>query len=125
MPSAVTSAVPKASGQRLSRDRRSRCRRGIAGKGPRRRNGDCRLADPSCASQSDVPLLDQQLGNVRHIRFAANDAAQQWLPGRRGRFSRRQIVLDLGDAGLHFRDKFIAPARHGCNVNGFNLRITK
>ena len=48
----------------------------LRGKSPPHRNGDRRLADPSRASQRDVPFLDQQIGNVRHVRFAPNDAAQ-------------------------------------------------
>ena len=97
----------------------------LRGKGPRRRDGDCRLADPSCAGQGDVPLLDQQIGNVRHVSFAPDDAAQQWRPGQGQRFGKRQIVIDLGDAGLHIRDEFVAPAGHGRDVDGLDLRIAK
>jgi hypothetical protein len=45
--------------------------------------------------------------------------------GRVKGFGQRWIVVDFGDAGLHIRDEPVAPACHGRNVDGLDLRIAQ
>jgi hypothetical protein len=88
-------------------------------------HGNCRLADPACASQGHVPVVGQEIGDFDDFRFATNDAAQQWRIGQGKRIGKRQIVLDLADAGLDIRDELVPAARHGGDVDGLDLGISQ
>nr|WP_246741392.1 hypothetical protein [Bradyrhizobium sp. 1(2017)] len=46
------------------------------------RYGNRRLADPSRAGQGHVPVVGQQIRDIDDVRFATDDAAQQWRIGK-------------------------------------------
>ena len=44
--------------------------------------------------------------------------------GTRAAVGKRQIVIDVCDAGLHIRDKHVASPSHGCDVEGQSAGLT-
>lgn len=72
-----------------------------------------------------MPGFDQRPGKIGDFGLAADNVAQHRRPGHAGRLRADRITLDLADAGLHLRDKFVTAPRHRRDVGGLNLRVAE
>ena len=126
MPSAVTSAAPNSVGSEMvARSTKHVPSRHCGAKARAAAMATVVLPTPPAPASVTCLLPDQQIGDVRYVRFAADNAAQHWRPRQRDRLGQRQIVLDLGGAGLHIRNELVAAPSYGCDVDGLDLRIAQ